>query len=122
MDTDTQDLLRALEELKREHIEPTLPNVQARIATFWPDVKSPYEDRRVQRALDKLIDPLEGDMGKIHLCPYCVIEGQHRPLIPQSSGKTFSCGGCGHETQPDNPSFVCTCDPCTRASGAGKRQ
>jgi hypothetical protein len=46
-------------------------------------------------------------------CPYCVHEGQFRPMIELQKGH-YRCENCGHIDAPDEPGFNCNCKKCLR--------
>jgi len=45
-------------------------------------------------------------------CPYCVQNGQFRPMVKPHAVKWLLCAQCGHMTIPSQPLFTCTCHKC----------
>ena len=60
--------------------------------------------------------------GAVYHCPFCIVGGQYRPMIPLGQSDEYRCGGCGHMIVEGNPFYVCTCFRCkaTRAKEYGR--
>ena len=47
-------------------------------------------------------------------CPYCVVDGEFRPMTVRSNGSI--CENCGHTVFPNDPVFNCPCPECLKLS------
>lgn len=55
-----------------------------------------------------------GNLNKSRVirCPYCVEQGNFKPMLAQSNGEWYICSNCGHLALPSSPLFQCTCSRC----------
>jgi len=65
--------------------------------------------RRTRRRFEKRNT---GPSGLVYHCPYCIVGGQYRSMIPLDQSSEYRCGGCGHTVVENNPSYVCICSGC----------
>lgn len=54
------------------------------------------------------------EKNKIPRCPYCVLDGQFRPLKTLGNGRQI-CENCGHIVFPEDRAFRCPCQECIKA-------
>jgi hypothetical protein len=50
---------------------------------------------------------------KIPRCPYCVWDGQFRPMQILENGRQI-CENCGHIVFPNDDAFWCPCPACIK--------
>ncbi len=53
--------------------------------------------------------------GEVHHCPYCIVGGQYRAMIPKGQSKEYRCGGCGHTVVESDFRYLCLCSHCEAA-------
>ncbi len=51
-------------------------------------------------------------MAEVMRCPYCVQDGNFRPMKPRFEGRWFMCEICSHTVMQNKPSFECQCRNC----------
>jgi hypothetical protein len=45
-------------------------------------------------------------------CPYCVENGNFKPMTKGEGGERYKCDSCGHIVMPYNKLFECPCLKC----------
>lgn len=53
-------------------------------------------------------------------CPYCVLDGDFRPMFRRSK-KSFVCVNCGHASSPEDPYLKCPCRRCRQMNRIANR-
>lgn len=53
-------------------------------------------------------------------CPYCVQDGDFRPMFRRSND-SFVCAGCGHTSSPADPHLKCVCGRCHQMNRVANR-
>jgi hypothetical protein len=82
------------------------------INSFSTDGESSGDNVSPERCrLFSAVRPRFAMTAQVVRCPYCVLGGQFRPLVPHLDG-TFICENCGHVSLPDRRSFKCSCYRC----------
>ena len=56
------------------------------------------------------------DTLRIARCPYCVLGGEFRTLVPHLDRRLI-CPKCGHLANPGNNDFRCSCPECSHLKG-----